>query len=97
MALVGIVVAELHLPGAQSLKDKRRVIKGMVDRVHQRHRVSISETEHNDLHQRAQICVAAVGRSDRDLEKRMESLRDEFDVGDAFVTEWNVEIVEILP
>lgn len=96
MALVGIVVAELHLPSAHSLKDKRRVIKGMIDRVHQRHRVSISETDHNDLHQRAQICVAAVGRSDRDIENRMESLRDSFEVGDAYVTDWNLEIVEVL-
>ena len=95
MALVGIVVAELHLPGARSLKDKRRVVKGLVERVHQKHRVSIAETDFNDLHQRAQICLAAVGQSDQDIEQRMERLRDSFDLGDAFVTDWNLEIVEI--
>lgn len=96
MALVGIVVAELHVPGARSLKDKRRVVKGLVERVHQRHRVSISETAHHDLHQRSQICIAAVGQNDQDIEQRMEALRDSFDLQDAFVTDWNLEVVEIL-
>ena len=95
MALVGIVVAELHVPGARSLKDKRRVVKGLVERVHARHKVSIAETGLQDLHQRAEISIAAVGRNDQELEGRLEALREHFDLGDAFVTQWHQEIVEI--
>ena len=32
--LIGISVFELHLPHARSLKEKRKVVKGLIDRIH---------------------------------------------------------------
>ena len=58
--IVGVTVFELHLPASRSLKDKRRVVKSLIDRVHQRYRLSVAETGFHDLHQRAEIAVAAV-------------------------------------
>ncbi len=62
--LVGIVTWELHLNGCQSLKDKRRILKSLKDRLHQRCNVSVAETDHHDLWQRAELscCVAATER-----------------------------------
>jgi uncharacterized protein YlxP (DUF503 family) len=34
------------------------VVKGMIERIHQRFRVSIAETDFHDLHQRSEIAVA---------------------------------------
>ena len=56
--VVAIAVLELHLPGSRSLKDKRRVVKSLIDRMHARFRVSVAETEYHDLHQRAEIGIA---------------------------------------
>ena len=55
---VGIAVLDLHLPHARDLKSKRRVVKGLVDRLHARYRLSIAETSNQDLHQRAELGVA---------------------------------------
>ena len=51
---------ELHLPGCQSLKDKRHVLKSLKDRLHHRFNVSAAETDHHDLWQRAELTVGVV-------------------------------------
>lgn len=59
-----MVTWDLHLNGCRSLKDKRRVIKSLKDRLHQRFNVSVAETDHHDLWQRAELacCVVAADR-----------------------------------
>ncbi len=58
------MVWELHLPGCQSLKDKRTIVKSLKDRMHNRFNVSVAETAHQDLWQRAEL-TAAVASTDR--------------------------------
>ena len=42
---IGVLQMELSIPGAQSLKDKRRVIKSVKDRLSARHNVSVAEVD----------------------------------------------------
>ena len=51
---------ELHLPGARSLKDKRQDVRSLVEGLRNRLTVLVLETEHQDLHQRAGLVVAAL-------------------------------------
>lgn len=62
--VVGVVTWELHLNGCQSLKDKRRIVKSLKDRLHNTFNVSVAETAHHDLWQRCELtcCVVAVDR-----------------------------------
>ena len=62
--VVGIATWELHLNGCSSLKDKRRVVKSLKDRLHSRFNVSVAETDHHDRWQRAELtcCVVATDR-----------------------------------
>lgn len=62
--VVGLTTWELHLGGCQSLKDKRRILKSLKDRLHRRFNVSVAETNHHDLWQRAELacCVVATDR-----------------------------------
>jgi hypothetical protein len=62
--VVGLTTWELHLEGCRSLKDKRRVLKSLKDRLHNRFNVSAAETAHHDLWQRAEltVCVVATDR-----------------------------------
>jgi len=53
---------ELHLPSPASLKDKRRILKSVIERIRNRYNVSIAEIGDHDLWQRAAIGVACVGR-----------------------------------
>lgn len=59
--VVGVIGWELEVFGCQSLKEKRRVVKSLKDRLHQRFNISVAETAHHDLWQRAELtaCVAA--------------------------------------
>jgi uncharacterized protein YlxP (DUF503 family) len=52
---------ELHLPLCHSLKEKRAVVRPVIDGLHNRFRVSVSEVDHHDLWQRCAIGVAVVG------------------------------------
>jgi uncharacterized protein YlxP (DUF503 family) len=94
--IVGISVFELHLPASRSLKDKRRVVKSLIDRVHQRYRVSVAETGFHDLHQRAEIAVAAVAAGgENEMEKMMDELRNLVESDpEIFLTRWEPQLLE---
>jgi uncharacterized protein len=93
--IVGVVNFELHLPESRSLKDKRRVIKSLIDRLFQRYRVSIAETGFHELHQRAEISIAVVTQKEADLQKMMEHIRDLLDnVPEAYLTRWEPQLLE---
>ncbi len=55
---------ELHLEGCHSLKEKRSVLKPLTTALRRGLNVSVAETAHQDLWQRAELACAAVG-SDR--------------------------------
>ena len=94
--IVGISVFELHLPGAQSLKQKRKVVKGLIERIHQRLKVSIIESAYHDKHQRAQLALALVAANDREAERLFDRIRDLIDLaGDAMLTDWRPELLDI--
>ena len=93
--IVAIAVLELHIPAARSLKDKRRVVKSLIERMHAKFRVSVAETGFQDLHQRAEIGVAAVGRSESELQHLMNELRRVADDEvEAFVSRWEPQFLE---
>lgn len=90
-----MLICELHLPAARSLKAKRKVIKGLIDRMHSRFKVSIAETDFHDMHQRAQISIAAVAERPSRLEQMLEDLRALAEqVDEAMVVRWDVDWVE---
>src|SRR5947208_15525991 len=58
--VVGILRLTLHVQGASSLKDKREVVRKVVDRPRSRFNVAAAEVAENDIWQRAVIGIAAV-------------------------------------
>ena len=93
--IVGISSFELHLPASRSLKDKRRVVKSLVDKIHQRFRVSVAETDFHDLLQRAEISMAAVTNREGEMENLMEEIRSLVEnQPEAFLTRWDPQILE---
>lgn len=57
---VAVATIELHLPGARSLKDKRHDVRSLVERLRSRLAVLVVEADHQDLHQRAGLAIAAL-------------------------------------
>ena len=64
MPAVGLLTVDLHFPGARSLKDKRRILASVKDRVRKLN-VSLAEIDHLETHQRARLGIVAVA-SQRD-------------------------------
>jgi uncharacterized protein YlxP (DUF503 family) len=59
--IVALQTWELHLPGCHSLKEKRGVLKPLTVGLRRSLNVSVAETAHQDLWQRAEIACAVVG------------------------------------
>lgn len=62
--VVGLRVWELQLQACHSLKEKRAVLQSLKKRLHNEFNVSVAETAHQDVHQRAELaaCVVATDR-----------------------------------
>ena len=58
---VGVLKIELSLPGNDSLKAKRVVLRSLKDRIREQFNVSIAEVSEQDKWQRAVLGVASVG------------------------------------
>ena len=86
---------ELELPFASSLKDKRHTLRSLKDRL-RRKNVSVVESDHQDLWQRAtvEIALAAVSRSAAE-EKREELKRTLLHYEDLSIVEWREEFVTL--
>jgi len=69
--VVGVVVWELHLADCRSLKDKRRVLKSLRDRLRSRFNVSVAETNHQELWQRAELACGVVATDRRHAEQQL--------------------------
>jgi uncharacterized protein YlxP (DUF503 family) len=66
--IIGVVSWELHVAGAQSLKDKRSVLKSLKDRLHNEFNISVAETAHHDTWQRAELTACVVSTDRRHAE-----------------------------
>jgi len=80
---VGVLRIELAIGQAHSLKEKRRVIKSIKDRMSSKFNVSVAEVEAQDAWQRAVLAVALVANDARfvhqSLDRIVEWVRRELD------------------
>ena len=60
---IGVARFELFIPDSSSLKDKRHVLRAVIDGVRKKFNVSISEVEYQDLWQRAAIGISCTSES----------------------------------
>ena len=74
--VIGVISWELEIIGAQSLKEKRSVVKGLKDRLHDRFNVSAAETAHQDLWQRSELCACVVASDRKVAESVLQSADD---------------------
>ena len=86
---------ELELPFSSSLKDKRQTLRSLKDRLRRRN-VSVVESDHQDLWQRAtmEIALAAVSRGAAE-EKREELRRTLLNYEELSILDWREEFVKL--
>ena len=81
---------ELHLPTPQSLKEKRAVLRPILEGMRRLGSYSVAEVDHHDTWQRAAIGVAIVAPDGRSLAHQVSKLRRYLD------GRLEVEVLEVL-
>lgn len=61
--VVGLCTLDLYIPEANSLKDKRSVVKSMLEGMRNKFNVSAAEVDHQDIWRRATVGIACVSSS----------------------------------
>ncbi len=74
--LVGVMTAQLHMQGIDSLKAKRSIVKGLIGRLKSRFNISISEVDHQDSKTSAAIGIAIVCNDSRFIDQQFDSIVD---------------------
>ncbi len=59
---IALMSFEMHVPGAESIKDKRRVVRSVKDRLHREHQVSVAEVAFLDSMSVAGLALVLVNR-----------------------------------
>jgi uncharacterized protein YlxP (DUF503 family) len=90
--IVAVALFELHIDYAQSLKEKRMVVKSLRDKLRHRFEISAAEVGLQDLHQRARLAVALVTLDDTAADAMLDNIQD-FVVAntDATLAGWTAE------
>ena len=73
MIIVAAMIT-LVIPGNDSLKGKRRVVKSLIERVRHKFDAAVAEVGDNDLWQKAKIGVALVGNDSQLLNTRLQQI-----------------------
>ena len=72
--IIAAVMITLVIPGNDSLKGKRRVVKSLMERVRHKFEAAVAEVGANDLWQKARIGVALVGNDSQLLNTRLQQI-----------------------
>lgn len=79
---IAIATIELTIPSVHSLKDKRRVVKSIVARLHEHFNISAAEMEDMDVWQRAVIGMACISNSAAVVNREMDKAIDYLENGE---------------
>ncbi|QNB47615.1 DUF503 family protein [Thermanaerosceptrum fracticalcis] len=88
--LVCVIKIDLRLFAVSSLKEKRSIVKSLIEKTKHKFTVSIAEIGEHDVWQAAQLGLALVGNSRSLLEREMNKILDFLEAGG------EVEIVSVV-
>jgi uncharacterized protein YlxP (DUF503 family) len=91
---IGVLQLELSIGDAMSLKDKRRVVKSLKDRIAHGHNVSIAEVGALDEHRRSILGIAMVANDRAYVEGALSKLVDFVrGVGNVDLIDYQIELL----
>ena len=92
--VVGVLRVRLSIFEALLLKDKRRVVKSLKDRLGAKHNISIAEVDDLDHRQAATLAVAMVANESRFVESALSKIVDEIrSNASASLLEYDIELL----
>ncbi|QQE10978.1 DUF503 domain-containing protein [Planctomycetota bacterium] len=92
--IIGVLQVELVVDGAMSLKDKRRVVKSLKDKLHNEHQVSVAEIDLQDSVTTAVLGIAMVSNDVQYTQGAMDKLIEKIKKGRGyFVQDFDLQIL----
>jgi uncharacterized protein YlxP (DUF503 family) len=76
---VGLLTLELHIAEAQSLKDKRQVLRSLKDRLRNQFNVAVAELDFEDMWQRSVVGVVTLSNEEHHVEEALQKVLAEAD------------------
>ena len=76
---VGLLTLELHIPDAQSLKDKRQVLRSLKDKLRRDFNVAVAELEHHDTWQRSVVGIVTISNEEKHVREMLQKVLNEAD------------------
>ena len=76
---VGLLTLELHIPQAQSLKDKRQILRSLKDKLRGHFNVAVSELEYHETWQRSVIGIVTLSNEQQHVEESLQKVLAEAD------------------
>jgi uncharacterized protein YlxP (DUF503 family) len=73
---IGTLKFEIIIPGSSSLKDKRRVVQSLQNRIKSKFNVSIAEVDYHDKWQRTVIGLCFVNSEKKEIENIREKIKE---------------------
>jgi hypothetical protein len=93
--LVAVALFELHIEFAESLKDKRMVVKSLRDKLRNRFPVSVAEVGLQDVHQRSRMALSFVTSDKAFAESTLEKVQTFIESNtDAVLAGWTHELLD---
>ncbi len=68
---VGILSLSFHLPHCHSLKEKRRLVKPIITRLHKEFNISVVEYDHHDTWQSCELLIACAASRGNHVEQTL--------------------------
>ncbi len=82
------------IPDAQSLKDKRQVLRSLKDKLRRDFNVAVAELEHQDTWQRSVVGIVTISNEEKHLREVLQKVLDEADrILGSFLINQAVDIV----
>ena len=91
--IVGVLQVEFSIPGAYSLKEKRHVLKGLLERLRRDFAVSAAEVDRQDVWNSAVVGVAFVSNDARHAAAHLQHALNALEKSrDAVVVDSQIEV-----
>jgi len=93
--LVAVALFEIDIEFAESLKDKRMVVRSLKDKLRNRFRISVNEVALHDVHQRARLAISFISLDHAHADSMLEKVQNFIEENsDGVLAGWTSEKLE---
>ena len=74
---VGLLILELQIQNARSLKDKRQVLRSLKDRLRRKFNIAVAELDFHDVWQTSTIGIVTLSNAEQHVEESLQHVLKE--------------------